>query len=311
MAREPRRDEVDASTVVDDIRCRSNLNNTQKNRDYRELPADRIFPSPFNEGVDMDRVEEYAKSMRENGILEPIVVYDKGDEGYEIQTGHQRYEAWCHVLKHDTIRAIVKPYEPNERKRFIAHTEANTLKRNLDLKFWLSRIKMAKRVLKDSGFSGSRMEEIQQLSLLLNGISQSQLYRYEHFERLIPELQDFESRKWLSSNTLYYAASLDEEQQRMVAAKVMGMYGASGCDEKQIDFEITREQFKKIVADVKNLNATKERKRRNFEQRTSAAAGSFLKHLSAAQTAEDKAAALQTIAETRAALDKLEAELSR
>ena len=89
------------------------------------------------------------------------------------------------------------------------------------------------------------------------------------------------------------------------------MYEASNCDEKQIDFEITREQFRKIVADVKNLNATKERKQRNFAQRTSAAAGSFLKHLSAAKTAEDKAAALQTIAETRAALDKLEADLSR
>ena len=193
---------------------------------YTMLNAKDITPSPFNEGLDMDSIDSYVRSMKETGIIEPIVVYDLGNGKYEILSGHQRYEAWCNRLGNRTIRAVILPYEKDPVKRFTAHTEANVLTRKKDLRFWLTRIKHAKQVLHDSGFVGSKAEELKKISEMLNGISKTQLYRYESFEKLIPELQDFEAKGCMSANTLYLAVSLDDKQQMEVAERVRALQNA-------------------------------------------------------------------------------------
>ena len=140
---------------------------------YTMLNAKDIQPSPFNEGLSQENIESYVKSMQETGIIEPIVVYDLGNGKYEILSGHQRYEAWCKRLGNKTIRAVILPYEKDPVKRFTAHTEANVLTRNKDLRFWLSRINHAKQVLHESGFVGSKAEELKKISEMLNGSTES------------------------------------------------------------------------------------------------------------------------------------------
>ena len=277
------------------------------------LPKEKIHYSPFNEGMDMDRVKEYAESMKETGLLEPIVVYDLTDGNFEILTGHQRFEAWCGILGHPTIKAIVRPYEKDTIKRFMAHTEANTLTRNLDLRFWLSRIKTAKKILAESGFAGGRREEIAKISEMLNGVSQAQIYRYESFDKLIPELQMFESRHWLSAMTLYAAASLDAEQQKQVAEKVMKSYQdwSSTKDESSPDFEITRNDFNAIVSAVKSGADTtpKAKSVQTYKNKLSGAEKNIAKVLHSAKTSDDAKDALGFIAAIRAYLDEEEEKL--
>ncbi len=65
-----------------------------KNEKLKSLTIDSIFPNPnqprkeFNE----DRLEELAMSIRQYGVLEPIVVTPRG-EGYMIIAGERRWRA--------------------------------------------------------------------------------------------------------------------------------------------------------------------------------------------------------------------------
>ena len=281
---------------------------------YTMLNAKDIQPSPFNEGLSQENIESYVKSMQETGIIEPIVVYDLGNGKYEILSGHQRYEAWCKRLGNKTIRAVILPYEKDPVKRFTAHTEANVLTRNKDLRFWLSRINHAKQVLHESGFVGSKAEELKKISEMLNGISKTQLYRYESFEKLIPELQEFETKGYLSANTLYLAVSLDAKQQMEVVERVRALQRARAESNPELldDMEITREEFARIVSDVRKGQKAEpaQKKKSTYTERVDKAYVSFLKTISRSRTQAERKEALEYIAKLRLQLDELEKELS-
>ena len=281
---------------------------------YTMLNAKDIQPSPFNEGLSQENIESYVKSMQETGIIAPIVVYDLGNGKYEILSGHQRYEAWCKRLGNKTIRAVILPYEKDPVKRFTAHTEANVLTRNKDLRFWLSRINHAKQVLHESGFVGSKAEELKKISEMLNGISKTQLYRYESFEKLIPELQEFETKGYLSANTLYLAVSLDAKQQMEVVERVRALQRARAESNPELldDMEITREEFARIVSDVRKGKKAEpaQKKKSTYTERVDKAYVSFLKTISRSRTQAERKEALEYIAKLRLQLDELEKELS-
>ena len=281
---------------------------------YTMLNAKDIQPSPFNEGLSQENIESYVKSMQETGIIEPIVVYDLGNGKYEILSGHQRYEAWCKRLGNKTIRAVILPYEKDPVKRFTAHTEANVLTRNKDLRFWLSRINHAKQVLHESGFVGSKAEELKKISEMLNGISKTQLYRYESFEKLILELQEFETKGYLSANTLYLAVSLDAKQQIEVVERVRALQRARAESNPELldDMEITREEFARIVSDVRKGKKAEpaQKKKSTYTERVDKAYVSFLKTISRSRTQAERKEALEYIAKLRLQLDELEKELS-
>ena len=281
---------------------------------YTMLNAKDIQPSPFNEGLSQENIESYVKSMQETGIIEPIVVYDLGNGKYAILSGHQRYEAWCKRLGNKTIRAVILPYEKDPVKRFTAHTEANVLTRNKDLRFWLSRINHAKQVLHESGFVGSKAEELKKISEMLNGISKTQLYRYESFEKLIPELQEFETKGYLSANTLYLAVSLDAKQQMEVVERVRALQRARAESNPELldDMEITREEFARIVSDVRKGKKAEpaQKKKSTYTERVDKAYVSFLKTISRSRTQAERKEALEYIAKLRLQLDELEKELS-
>lgn len=281
------------------------------------LHRDAIVPSPYNEGLSMENVDAYVASIRESGLLEPITVYAKDDGKYEILSGHQRFHAWCVVMGNESIKAVILPYEKDPVKRFKAHTQANTLQRNKDLNFWLTRIDMANRVLDESGFSGKKAERLQEISSMLGGISTMQLYRFEGFKKLIPELQGLESRGFLSANTLYNAIGLDDRQQIAVYEKVKALQDAkvkaSRNNDTDYDMEITREEFKKIVLDVKKKgegSSTEEKAAKTtYMDRVGKSFEALKKTIGKARTKEDRKDALEFINLMRTELDALENEL--
>ena len=299
------------------------VQNTAKNEseDVMYIGNDKIKDSPFNKGMPMDGIEELAESMRVNGLYDPILVYDLGDGTYEIISGHRRRIAWCVINKNKTIRAIVRPYEKDIEKRFALHTEANTHTREKNLEFWTSRIAVAKEILAGEGFDGSRgtkTEEVTKLTSML-GISQAQIYRYESFSKLVPELQDIEKKGWASVVTLYGAASLSAEQQKELAKRIVELkdarqsaYAASP-KEFESTFEISRDEFSKIVTDIKNGERREPAgiKRRGYAERAESAKMSFIKTLKNSKTGEDRREALSIIAELRAELDAIEEDLKK
>lgn len=73
-----------------------------------EYPVSKIFPNKNQPRIEFDKekLEELALSIKENGLLSPIVIRENG-ENYQIIAGERRYRAIKDILGWETIKAIV------------------------------------------------------------------------------------------------------------------------------------------------------------------------------------------------------------
>ncbi len=80
----------------------------------KEILLKSIFPSKLNPRLDfnIERLNELAASIREVGLLEPIVVRPVGDE-FEVVVGERRYRA-CQQARLEKVLAIVRGYSDEE-----------------------------------------------------------------------------------------------------------------------------------------------------------------------------------------------------
>ena len=85
---------------------------------YAELPLDAIVPNPRQPRsvFDGDALEELVGSIREVGLLQPVVVRPLGDGRYELVMGERRWRA-SQVADTKTIPAIVRPTEDHDLLR--------------------------------------------------------------------------------------------------------------------------------------------------------------------------------------------------
>jgi len=85
---------------------------------YQELPIESITPNPQQPRTvfDEDQLAELAESIREVGLLQPIVVRPVGDDEYELVMGERRFRA-SKVAGLTTIPAIIRPTEAGDMLR--------------------------------------------------------------------------------------------------------------------------------------------------------------------------------------------------
>jgi len=76
---------------------------------FREVPVDDVRPNPRQPRTvfDDDTLAELAASIREVGVLQPVVVRETPDAGYELIMGERRWRA-CQLAGLATVPAIVK-----------------------------------------------------------------------------------------------------------------------------------------------------------------------------------------------------------
>ncbi|SOD76178.1 chromosome segregation DNA-binding protein [Streptomyces sp. 1222.2] len=76
---------------------------------FAELPLDSITPNPRQprEVFDEDLLQELVTSIKEVGLLQPIVVRQVGPARYELIMGERRWRA-CHEADLEAIPAIVR-----------------------------------------------------------------------------------------------------------------------------------------------------------------------------------------------------------
>src|SRR5438105_7920186 len=79
----------------------------------REIPVEAITPNPLQPRTHFDEqeLEELAQSIREHGILQPILVSQQPDGAYVLITGERRWRAaqLAHVR---TLPALIKEATP-------------------------------------------------------------------------------------------------------------------------------------------------------------------------------------------------------
>jgi len=86
------------------------------NDQFEYIPVDKIRPNPFQPrtSFDKEKLEELAGSIKEKGLIEPIVVRKKG-ETYEIIVGERRWRA-CQFAELHKIPAIIKEVDDLEAR---------------------------------------------------------------------------------------------------------------------------------------------------------------------------------------------------
>ena len=89
------------------------ISSTPKN-EIKEIPLSEIRSNPYQPRVhfDEDTLNELAESIKEIGVLEPIIV-KKSIKGYELVAGERRTKA-SRLAGLDTIPAIVKDFTDDE-----------------------------------------------------------------------------------------------------------------------------------------------------------------------------------------------------
>ena len=85
---------------------------------YADLPLESIVPNPRQPRTvfDGDALDELVDSIREVGLLQPVVVRPLGDDTYELVMGERRWRA-SQVAGTGTIPAIVRPTEDHDLLR--------------------------------------------------------------------------------------------------------------------------------------------------------------------------------------------------
>ena len=74
-----------------------------------DVPLAELFPfegHPFSVRDD-DAMKEMVESVKEGGIVTPVIVRPREDGGYEIISGHRRKRA-CELAGLETIKAIIR-----------------------------------------------------------------------------------------------------------------------------------------------------------------------------------------------------------
>ena len=126
------------------------------NRKVVELPLDDILPNRFQPRIKFneDSIIELSESIKEHGVIQPIVVRPVGDK-YEIIAGERRYKASCMAgLEkipalitdlNDKDSAEVALIENVQRKDLTPIEEAISYKKILDMGY-LTQEKLAEKL---------------------------------------------------------------------------------------------------------------------------------------------------------------------
>jgi len=129
-------------------------------REQERLPVSALRPNPFQPRADVDRksLEELIASIRENGLLQPVVVRPVEDGGWEIVAGERRFRAvqelgWTDVpvVVHqvdDRMMLVLALIENLQREDLNPLDEARAYRRLVD-EFGLTQAQVAQRVGRD------------------------------------------------------------------------------------------------------------------------------------------------------------------
>jgi ParB family chromosome partitioning protein len=133
----------------------------------REIPVGKILPNPAQPRLsyDEDSLTELADSIREHGVLQPILVRPVGSQ-FELIAGERRWRA-SRMAERDTIPAIVADFDEstalevsiieNLQREDVSPLEEAAMFRKMTEAFGYSVRQLAQKVGKDKGYVENRL----------------------------------------------------------------------------------------------------------------------------------------------------------
>lgn len=177
--------------------------------EVQSIPIEAIARNPYQPRIEFDdeQLQELAASIREHGVLHPVVVRKKGD-GYELVVGERRLRA-CKLLEWETMPAIVREMSDGEVAE-IALIE-NLQRENLN---FFEEAEGYKRLLEEFGLTQDELAG-------RLGKSQSAIANKLRLLRLDPDVRKAISREMLSERHARALLKLTDPKDQMRAVDVV------------------------------------------------------------------------------------------
>ena len=187
-----------------------------------DIPLRRIdnFPNhPFKVRMDED-MQQLVESIKERGLITPIILRRKGEDQYEIVSGHRRKKA-CELLGYKTIKAEVR--EMTRDEAIIMMVESN-LQRSVILPSekafsYKMRLDAMKRQGVRNDLTSSPVETKLRSSEIIaqgTGDSRAQVDRYIRLTELIPPLLNLVDEGRIGIRPAVELSFLKKNEQQML-----------------------------------------------------------------------------------------------
>ena len=205
---------------------------TQEERDYavaekvQEINISDIsdFPEHPFKVKDDDKMQEMVNSIKEYGVILPVIVRPKEDGTYEMISGHRRKRA-CELAGVKRIRCIVKNLSDDEAT--ILMVDSNIQREEILPSEKAFAYKMKLEAMKHQGkqleTTSAPMEQkltTREIIANENGESASNIQRYIRLTELIPELLEEVDNKRIAFRPAVELSYLSEENQYVVLNKL-------------------------------------------------------------------------------------------
>ncbi|WP_036611675.1 ParB/RepB/Spo0J family partition protein [Oribacterium sp. P6A1] len=187
-----------------------------------EIRIDQIYPfenHPFKV-LDNESMEELVESIRNNGVLVPVLVRPDDEGTYEMISGHRRMHA-AKLAGLVTIPAIIKPMTNDEAT--IAMVDANMQREEILPSERAFSLKMKMDALRRQGARTDLTSDHDGPKLSAEkagkdmGISGTQVKRYIRLTEIIPELLDYVDCKKIAFTIAVEISYLDKKIQQWVS----------------------------------------------------------------------------------------------
>ena len=232
----------------------------------QNLPLDKLEPLPNHpfKVIDDDKMLETVESIKERGVLVPILVRPKNDGNFEIVSGHRRHHASqlaglteipAIVREMDDDTAILLMVDSNlQREELLPSEKAFAYKMKLD-----AMKRQGQRTDLTSAQIGRKFDGKESRELLAEqvGESRNQISRFIRLTNLVPNLLDRVDNKTMAFNAAVEVSYLTEPEQLMLCdaiereectpnlsqAKRLKQYSQDGkLDENVMDAIMTEEK---------------------------------------------------------------------
>ena len=212
---------VNASlSSYDDIFSTEESRQKEQREQVRQIPIGELFPfknHPFKV-LDDDSMSDTVESVKQYGVLSPLIARPRPKGGYEIISGHRRQHA-AELAGLETLPVIVR--QMDDDAAIILMVDSNLQREHILPSERAFAYKMKLDAMKNQG-TRSDLTSTQVVSKLRsneklgaeNNQSRETVRRFIRLTNLIPELLDMVDEKKIAFNPAMELSYLDEAQQR-------------------------------------------------------------------------------------------------
>jgi ParB family chromosome partitioning protein len=185
-----------------------------------EMPLSDLHPfegHPFKV-LDDELMEQTVESIKQIGVVSPLIVRPDPEGGFEILSGHRRLHA-AQLAVLETVPVIVK--EMDDDAAIIFMVDSNLQRENILPSERAFSYKMKLEAMKHQGQRGDlTSDQVGQKSWAVNQLaddaneSKTQVQRFIHLTNLIPEILDMVDEKKIAFNPAVELSYLKTSEQK-------------------------------------------------------------------------------------------------